>query len=198
MIHKSAAKTFGLSQERLEHLGDAVLQLCVTHILFEKFPLENEGGLTRMRTRMVNGETLAILGRAMGIENGVIVDEAAQSVFENDRLYEDTFEALVGAIFLDLGLDAAMHFIINKYEQFDADILSTDTNYKEIVKKITNKRRLQAPRYDTTNSDGVFICTLRIGETIYGEGEGVTRKRAEMEAAHNAIIRHFSGDEGAG
>ena len=88
-----------------------------------------------MRTRMVNGETLAILGRAMGIENGVIVDEAAQSVFENDRLYEDTFEALVGAIFLDLGLDAAMHFIINKYEQFDADILSNLINHKEIVKR---------------------------------------------------------------
>ncbi len=193
LIHKSASKTYGISQERLEHLGDAVLQLCVTHMLFEKFPGENEGGLTRMRTRMVNGDTLASLGRSMGVDNGVIVDETAQHVFEHDRLYEDTFEALVGAVYLDLGLDNALQFVLTQYEKFaDIDLLSADTNYKEILKKATTRRKMQAPKYTHKVDDGVYSCEVTIGDLVFGSGEGVTRKKAEMEAAHNAVEEHFS------
>ena len=71
-IHRSASKTYGMDQERLEHLGDAVLSLCITHLLFVKFPHESEGSLTKMRIRLVNGVKLAEIGKSMNLQNIII------------------------------------------------------------------------------------------------------------------------------
>jgi ribonuclease-3 len=191
-IHKSASKSFGMSQERLEHLGDAVLSLCVCHMLYERHPRESEGVLTRMRTRLVNGKTLAIIGRAMGIEKGIVVDTLASNALYHDRIFEDTFEAIVGAVYLDQGLDAAKYFVATQYDMhINPDEMNQDTNYKDMIKKATHKTAMQAPRYNVTNNDGVFHCNLMIGNDIYGQGDGNTKKQSEMEAAHNAIILHF-------
>lgn len=192
-IHKSAHKIYNMSQERLEHLGDAVLSLCVCHMLFERCPDANEGTMTKMRTRLVNGKTLAILGRAMGVDEGLVLDPIAIGALDHDRIFEDTFEAIIGAVYLDQGLDAAKKFISYQYDKnVDPDIVNHDTNYKDILKKISVKRGLQLPVYTSENNDGVFQCKVQIGNVIFGCGEGHTKKNSEMEAAHNCIINNFS------
>ena len=132
----------GYSQERLEHLGDAVLQLCITHLLFKKYPNESEGILTKMRTKIVNGATLAQIGRRMNIDNLVVVSKIAENALSHDRLYEDTFEALVGAVYLDLGLQDCMTFVAYHVEnEMDSDTLLCDTNYKDLLRKSVSKRK---------------------------------------------------------
>lgn len=191
-IHKSAQKIYKKSQERLEHLGDAVLSLCVCHMLFERHPGANEGAMTKMRTRLVNGKTLAVLGRAMGVNKGIILDTVAAAALDHDRIFEDTFEAIVGAVYLDQGLDAAKKFVSYQYDRnIDPDIANQDTNYRDILKKISLKRGLQLPIYKSENNDGVFQCTVQIGDVIFGYGEGHTKKNSEMEAAHNCILDNF-------
>lgn len=194
-IHKSAYKEIGYSQERLEHLGDAVLQVCITHLLFKKFPHESEGVLTKMRTNIVNGATLAQIGRRMNLDDLVVVSKLANNALSHDRLYEDTFEALVGAVYIDLGLDECMKFVAFHVEhEMDSETLICDTNYKDLLRKTINKRKMQSLRYVTENREGVFVCQLSCGDIMLSEAEGTTKKRAEMEAAHNALASHFPDD----
>ena len=191
-IHKSAYKEIGYSQERLEHLGDAVLQLCITHLLFKKYPNESEGILTKMRTKIVNGATLAQIGRRMKIDNLVIVSKIANNALSHDRLYEDTFEALVGAVYLDLGLQDCIKFVAYHVEkEMDSDTLLCDTNYKDMLRKCINKRKMQNLRYYTESNEGIFMCRIFCGDINLSEAEGTTKKRAEMEAAYNALTLHF-------
>jgi ribonuclease III len=191
-IHKSAHKMYGLSQERLEHLGDSVLSLCVTQMLFERNPSDSEGVLTRMRTRLVNGKTLAIIGRSMGVEAGLVIDPVAAKALDHDRIFEDTFEALVGAVYLDLGLEAAKMFVAYQFDHhLDPETINQDTNFKDILKKISQKRGFQMPIYKSENKSGVHVCTVQIGDAISSVGEGTTRKNAEMESAQNCILQHF-------
>lgn len=194
-IHKSAYKDMGYSQERLEHLGDSVLALCVTHLLFRKYPNETEGTLTKMRTNIVNGNTLAYIGRQMKLDELVIFNKVASNVLSNDRTFEDTFEALIGAIYLDLGFEEAMKFVSDKIEKhFDSEMLLSDTNYKEILRKILNRHKMQAAQYVTDNNDGVFCCKLYCGGILFAESEGTSKKRAEMEAAHSTLLTHFPSE----
>jgi ribonuclease-3 len=185
----------GYSQERLEHLGDAVLQLCITHLLFRKYPNESEGTLTKMRTKIVNGATLAQIGRRMNIDNLVVVSKIANNALCHDRLYEDTFEALVGAVYLDLGLDDCMSFVAYHVEnEMDPETLLCDTNYKDVLRKSISRRKMQNLRYLTESNDGIFMCRIFCGDIKLSEAEGTTKKRAEMEAAHNALSIHFPDD----
>lgn len=194
-VHKSAYKEVGYSQERLEHLGDAVLQLCVTHLLFKKYPHESEGVLTRMRTKVVNGATLAQIGRRMRLDSLVTVQKIAANALTHDRLYEDTFEALVGAVYLDLGLEESIAFIAHHIEnELDSDALLSDTNYKDMLRKIIARRGMQSLHYATENDDGVFVCRVSCGDVRLAEAEGTTRKRSEMEAAHAALLAHFPNE----
>ncbi len=192
-IHKSAHKHFNASQERLEHLGDAVLSLCVCDMLFARNPDATEGDLTKMRTRLVNGKTLASIGRTMHVEKALVVDAVATGALEHDRIFEDTFEAIIGAIYLDRGLFDTKRFIAYQYDNHvDAEVIHQDTNYKDILKKGSSRRKMQLPVYSCENNNGVFRCTVNIGDVIVAHGEGNSRKSAEMEAAHNCILEHFA------
>jgi ribonuclease-3 len=192
LVHKSAKYAYQMSQERLEHLGDAVLSLCVCHMLFEQNPEASEGVMTKMRTRLVNGKTLAYLGRAMGVSDGIVLDQGAIGALDHDRIFEDTFEAIVGAVYLDQGLDAAKKFVSYQYDKYiDPETVNNDTNYKDILKRKSAKRGLQLPNYTSKNMNGVFQCTVHIGDVIYSHGEGHSKKNSEMEAAHNCILNFF-------
>jgi dsRNA-specific ribonuclease len=93
---------------------------------------------------------------------------------------------------LDQGLEAAKRFVSYQYDKnLDPETANQDKNYKDILKKITSKRGLQLPIYNSENNDGVFQCTVKIGDIIFGHGEGHTKKNAEMEAAHNCILETF-------
>lgn len=187
LVHKSAAAQFGYSQERLEHLGDAVLGLCVTHMLFTKFPDQDEGALSRMRTSVVCGATLAVIGRAMEVQKYVIVGNSR--VHAHDKFYEDTFEALVGAVYLDLGLPGAMSFVAHHVQSnLDTASLLCDTNQREALARYLSNTGTGAASYDTIQTtDGLFECSVRVNGQIVGSAQGPARRKTEMEAARVAL-----------
>lgn len=192
LAHRSATKETGLSQERLEHLGDSVLSLCVTDMLFKKYRDEAEGSLSRRRTRLVNGVFLAHVGKTMGLDRIVITGKNATHPHQ-DRLYEDTFEALVGAVYLDIGLTAAKQFVAYHVDNaMDVDTLQHELNYRETLRHILAKRGMQLAQYTTTEQEGLYTATITVGDVLLSTAEGMTKKRAEMLAAQHAIETHFS------
>ena len=186
LVHRSAADSYGVSQERLEHLGDAVLGLCVTHLLFKKYPTAKEGELSEMRSKLVKGTSLSKVGRRMCIEKIAIV---AEGVSLSDRIYEDTTEALIGAIYLDLGLCDAFRFVAYHIENAVSDgMLSDSEDHKSILRRILQSRGMQTPYYSTTDVDGITRTQVYVGDVLLAEADGTSRKRAEMEAARLAVL----------
>ena len=186
LVHRSARDTHQVSQERLEHLGDAVLSLCVTHILFKKYPTAAEGELSGMRANLVNGVSLARAARAMNVSSLVAVSgEHASHILASDRLHEDTFEALVGAVYLDLGLQKAFDFVSYHLEAAMQHAVEAD-NPKNELRRILQRLGMQAPYYDVQNMDGVTRVRVYTGDVLLAEADGSNRKRAEAEAARLA------------
>ena len=138
--HRSIAKHnkigFRESNERLEYLGDAILGSVVAEYLFKKYPLKDEGFLTEIRSRIVNRDALNQVARKMGISNIVEYTNNRKSKLAYKSIYEDTLEALIGAIYLDKGHKKTRRFIIKKLlkQQYDLDqIIQTNPNYKSKI-----------------------------------------------------------------
>ena len=108
LIHKSAMKIYNVSRsnERLEFIGDAVLNLIVTRYVYDKYPDENEGFLTKIRMKIVSGKTLSNIAQKMKIQDAIRMNSKAlkQNWNSNPRILEDTLESLIGAIYLDMGI----------------------------------------------------------------------------------------------
>ena len=181
------------SFERLEFLGDSVLSLIVATYLYERYPESEEGFLTKMRTKLVNGEMLAHLSGIVGLGDYVMLSKQIDDNKgrANIKVLEDTFEAFLGAIYLDLGLEMARDFILHVIESnLDfADLVSSNTNYKDSLIKYIQHNYGFVPRYidlkisakETTvcikNKEGMTIAT----------GKGSNKKMAEMNASQNAL-----------
>jgi len=137
-IHRSASFTLPdgkrVNNERLEFLGDAVLDAILSDFLFEKFPDANEGFLTKIRSRIVNRDVLNQLAISMGINNILISN--ISSVHPTKNLYGDAFEALIGSVFIDKGFKKTKKLfiknVLNKYLDLNL-IVNTDTDYKSLV-----------------------------------------------------------------
>ena len=138
-IHKSALKEFphlGDSYERLEFIGDSVVNFVVGKYLFDKHRDKNEGFLTRIRTKIVSGKCLCEISRRLGLHRFVFMDQKCirNGWNENDRICEDVFEALVGAVYLDIGMIAARDFVVSCMDRFvDFEDITRDTNFKDIL-----------------------------------------------------------------
>ena len=189
-IHKSTAQIDGsdhlLNNERLEYLGDAVLGSIIGEYLYIKFPFKNEGFLTKMRSKMVNGDKLGEVALHMGLdlilENNVKNDQSLR------HISGDAFEALIGAIYLDKGYQKTKHFIIKKIVRKYLDIEELEkleTNYKSQLIEWAQKERkvvtfyTDFEPYDPTQ----FISYASIGDKLHGSGTGSTKKEAEQQAA---------------
>tara|TARA_Y100000389_G_scaffold182202_1_gene198627 strand:- start:725 stop:1516 length:792 start_codon:yes stop_codon:yes gene_type:complete len=197
LLHKSAVKLYNMerSNERLEFIGDSVLNLVVARYLYEKYPNENEGFMTKLRTRIVSGKCLSSISKQMNIQKHIRMNNKAlkQAWNTNDRILEDTFEALIGAIYLDQGYFQAKQFILNKLEIYiqQEDILK-DTNYKDILMRYTQTNGLPLPSYVIKQENGPnhnksFSIQVLIENNIVGEGSARSKKQAEQKAAFNAI-----------
>lgn len=196
-IHSSAAEENNngvkISNERLEFLGDAVLGAIVGEHLFLKYPYRDEGFLTETRSRIVNRESLNQVGQKIGLAKIVESDISSKGFYNHKSLYGDTLEALVGAIYLDLGYKACRKFIYNRLilPHFDLDdIINTTINFKSkviewsqkdnhsidfILKSVSRSQRFKE-----------FVVELNIDGQSYAEGKGATKKKAEQEAAKHA------------
>ena len=195
-IHRSA--TFLLpggnkvNNERLEYLGDAVLDAILSDYLFEKFPDATEGFMTKIRSRIVNRDILNQLALSMGINDILISNISAFQPTKN--LYGDALEALIGAVFLDKGFRKTKRLFIknvfNKYLDLET-IISTDTDYKSLVFEWVQKHKSNLmftynEEYDFDHKKSVFSTILFIDRQELGEGHGSSKKEAEQEAASKA------------
>lgn len=181
------------SNERLEFLGDSVLSLIVASYLYERYPDSEEGFLTKMRTKLVNGEMLAFLSKTIGLGNHVMLSKQIEenNGRVNTKILEDTFEALLGAIFLDLGLDMARAFILNIIESnLDfADLVSSNSNYKDTLIKYIQHNYGYVPRYCDMkiSTKDISICIKNKEGITIATGKGPNKKLAESNASLNAL-----------
>jgi ribonuclease III len=198
-IHKSASFTLPdgkkVNNERLEYLGDAILDAILSDFLFEKFPDANEGFMTKIRSRIVNRDILNQLAVSMGI-NKILISNV-NSIHPTKNLYGDALEALIGAIFIDKGFKKTKKLfirnVLNKYLDLNV-IVHTDTDYKSLVFEWVQKHKSNIiftynEEYDFNFKKSVFSTTLIIDKVEMGEGHGDSKKEAEQEAAGKAWKR---------
>lgn len=195
-VHKSIAKELETnSYERLEFVGDSVIGLIVASYLYEKYPNENEGYLTRVRTKIVSSKGLSKFSSLIGLDQYVKMNEKAmnQEWNKNPRILEDIFEALIGAFFIDKGLESCRKFLIRLIEKHLSDSeLETDTNYKDILMKFVQSKQLKNPEYTITHTNGPdhakkYTVQVNINNRKISEGTDKSKKQAEQNAAFLAL-----------
>jgi len=199
LTHPSVAHESGVPMahnQRLEFLGDAVLQLVLTHELYEKFPAFNEGPLTKGRAKLVNRRTLAEHARALDLGPHLILSRGEEIHGGRERLsaLADTYEALLGAIYLDGGFDAAREFILREFSAAfgKLNVLPTIENPKGELQEFLQARSPEAPQYHVVSATGpdhdrVFECIVQHGGVELARGRGKSKKAAESEAALAAL-----------
>lgn len=189
--HKSAEGERGCCQERLEHLGDTVLSTVITHMLFDKHPYTDEGILSRLRTKLVNGKALAGIGRAMRLDRILIVGATGAGAVYHDKVYEDTFEALVGAVYVDLGLHAAKAFVKDSLLRYmPPEMLYIEDNYKVVLHRYTLRMRVSEPSYESKTSDNQTetVCTVYTSSgSVQGTSAAPTKRQSEMQSAKHVL-----------
>lgn len=190
--HKSALKQYPelkASYENLEFMGDSVLGFIVTRYLYDKYSSEHEEGfLTKARTKIVRGTTLSSISERLGLYKWVLMDEKGikKGWNRNPKILEDVLEALIGAIYMDLGIIHTKQFVFKLLEEFPIDM--NDDNYKDQLMRICQNRRFELPVYVIdAQVNGVFYVSVYINSFLYGRGLGNTKKQAEQVAAFEAI-----------
>ena len=199
LTHPSIAHEQGAPvqhNQRLEFLGDAVLQLVLTDDLYEKFPAFGEGPLTKARAKLVNRRALAEKAKALSLGDYLIVSRGEESHGGRERpsALADAYEAVLGAIYLDGGYTAARQFISRQFrDAFDglADIPILD-NPKGELQELLQSRSSEPPRYHVASATGpdhdrVFECTVHHEGRELARGSGKSKKDAESEAAKAAL-----------
>jgi ribonuclease-3 len=201
LTHPSVAHERGGVAEhnqRLEFLGDAVLGLVLTRELYEKFPEVSEGPLTKARAQMINRRTLAEQARRMGLQDHLILSrgEEANSGRSRASALADAFEAVVAAIFLDGGLEAARAFLLRSFHEAFGELTSIPTldNPKGELQEILQANSPTPPEYDVLRVSGPehdreFECVVRHGGADLGRGRGKSKQEAETQAALAALER---------
>ncbi|SDT93529.1 ribonuclease III [Halopseudomonas salegens] len=195
LTHRSLG---GRNNERLEFLGDSVLNFVAAEALFERFPEAREGQLSRLRARLVKGVTLAEL--AKGFELGDFLrlgsGELKSGGFRRESILADTTEAIIGAIYLDSGMDAARERVLYWLTGHIDSLTLVDNNKdaKTRLQEYLQSRHCELPRYEVIESSGEAHCRsfkvdCRISlldEPTFGAGN--SRRMAEQQAAQQALI----------
>ncbi len=192
--------------ERLEFIGDAVLNCAVAAVLFERFPAIPEGELTRVRASLVNRETLARLARGLALGGEVLLGggEVRSGGDERPSILANALEAIIGAVFVDAGFDAARSVIERIYaaEFASLDPTTLGKDPKTRLQEWLQARRLAVPEYAVTNVAGeahaqTFTIECRIASPgIVTTGSGTSRRAAEQMAAALAYARLVSPANG--
>lgn len=199
LTHPSVAHEHGKplqTNQRLEFLGDAVLQLVLTRELYEKFPAFGEGPLTKARAKMVNRRTLAEHARQLSLGNNLMVSrgEEIHGGRERPSALADTFEAVLGALFLDGGFKAAEEFVLREFQSAfgSLTVIPTMENPKGELQELLQSVSAEAPRYHVVSATGpdhdrVFECTVHHAGVELARGQGKSKKSAESDAANAAL-----------
>ena len=219
LIHKSASITLDngqhINNERLEFLGDAVIETVTSDYLFIEFPDKNEGFLTQMRSKMVSRQSLNSVAKRLGLDQHVITNSTNNS--SQKHIYGDAFEAMMGAIYLDQGYDFTNRLLINKifahYLKLDT-LVEAETDFKSRLIEWCQKNHhtiLFTTNYDKnySSSHPFFYSKVLIDNIEVGYGAGESKKEAEQRAAYsvsqgfndadcNKLMDHLDNIEGSG
>lgn len=199
LTHPSIAHENGVTSahnQRLEFLGDAVLGVILTQQLYEKFPKADEGTLTKSRAKLVNRQALSERGRALGLGTHLILSRGEENTGGRERssALADTFEALLGAIFLDGGFDVARAFVLREFSATVGELgalLGID-NPKGELQELLQSRSPNAPEYLLVTTSGAdhdrdFECAVLHEGAELARGRGKSKKAAESDAALAAL-----------
>tara|TARA_X000001036_G_C20652392_1_gene795583 strand:- start:135 stop:842 length:708 start_codon:yes stop_codon:yes gene_type:complete len=190
--HKSAIKEyeqFTESFETLEFIGDSVLGFVITKFLFDRYESRQEGFLTKARTKLVRGETLAKIANTLNLNELVIMDEKGMrnQWNNNPKILEDVFEALIGAIYMDIGLIHAKEFILRIYQDpeiVDMNSIMVDDNYKDHLMRHCQVNSWPLPEYRVcAHHEGLFYIDIYIDNMFRARGAAKSKKQAEQNAA---------------
>ena len=188
--------------ERLEFLGDAILNAVITHVLTDRFPDRSEGELTRIRAAIVNKRTLSSLARRLGLGRFVFLGrgEGLTGGREKTSILADCYEALVAAVYLDGGYEAVCRMIPFHFSEtlVRAAQKLRGEDFKTLLQQETQRRYRAVPRYATVRETGPdhekrFHVSVSIQGVTTGEGAGKTKKEAEQRAAQEALDRLIAG-----
>jgi len=196
-IHRSATHTLPdgvrVNNERLEYLGDAIIDCILSDYLFHLYPEAAEGFLTKTRARIVNRETLNQLGLSMGLDRLIVSNLAPSDSPRN--LYGNAVEALVGALFINRGYDRTRKFLIERglKRHFNLSaLLAAETDFKSMILEYCQKKKQKLnftsrEKQSGGNGHPIFTVTLEISNKVISQGEGSTKKDAEQVASMAAL-----------
>ena len=195
LTHRSASKDH---YERMEFLGDAVLNMVISHNLYQQFPAASEGELSRLRAHLVKGDSLSKLATelALGDHLNLGSGELKSGGFRRKSILADVLEGIIGAIYLDGGIDSAQRFIRQIYTSrlaaanLDQELKDPKTRLQELLQA----RGLELPEYEIVHTSGLahnqtfeVICRIAVLDNPV-HGSGSSRRKAEQAAANKALM----------
>lgn len=195
-VNENRRKTFK-DNERLEFLGDAVLELTISEFLYRHFPQKSEGEMTKMRANIVCEASLVAFAGELDFGKYILLGKGEEQSGGRKRpsLLADVFEAFVGALYLDQGLSAVQHFLQSYiFPQIDEGRFSQVTDYKSQLQEIVQHEGFGEIKYVIVEEKGPahdreFIVEVRLGEKRIGSGIGRSKKEAEQRAASEALSK---------
>ncbi len=185
--------------ERLEYLGDAVLELLVSEQLFKKFPTYPEGQLTVFRAALVNYQILAKVAERIGLQNFILMSRGEKKDTGKARevILANAMEAVIGAIYLDQGFEKMRPFV-EKFVMSNLDEVLKNKSYKDAkseLQEVVQEKHKLTPTYDVLEESGpahkrIFKMGVYFGEKLIADGSGASKQEAELEAAKNALKKY--------
>ncbi|MCR5338301.1 MAG: ribonuclease III [Lachnospiraceae bacterium] len=197
LTHTSYANELGKgkhkSYERIEFLGDAVLEMISSEYFYHTYPDQPEGSLTKMRAASVCEQALAITARDIGLGEHILFGRGEENTGGRQResILADVVEALIGSIYLDGGIDAAKDFIM-KFVLNDLDRKQLFYDAKSILQERVQKDPNAVLSYRLVSESGPehekeFVCEALVGDKVIGRGSGHSKKQAQQQAAYEAL-----------
>ncbi|MBR3173481.1 MAG: ribonuclease III [Eubacterium sp.] len=199
LTHKSyivnAPETGDVNNERLEYLGDAVLELVTSDFLFKNYKQMSEGEMTKLRASLVCEPALAIDAREIDLQDYIFLGKGEENTGgrNRDSIVSDAFEALIGAIYLDGGMDEATKFICS-FVLNDIEHKQKFYDSKTTLQEMVDATNLGSLHYEIVKESGpdhnkVFDAVVKLNDEVIGSGTGQTKKHAEQNAAVDALNR---------
>lgn len=194
--HLNESKDYQESNERLEYLGDAVLELATSYFLYTTYPDYQEGMLTNLRAALVRTESLADVAESLEFPKLLLMSkgEEATGGRSNRSILADTFEAFLGAIYLDQGYETCVKILATHLFIRAEGVIKAQTykDNKSLLQEIAQSRYKATPLYNLLSASGPdhdkeFVTQVVIADTIYGEGHGKSKQASQEEAAKNTL-----------
>ena len=179
------------NNERLEYLGDSILNSSISKYLFLKFPNQREGLLTRMRSFIVKGETLTKKATELKLNQYIEISKGTANLSDHRKfsILEGSIESIIGAVFLDSDWDNVDNFILELFAN-ELSIIEANQEFRDSkteLQELLQSKKLKLPIYVTIESDSGFDCKLELQEGLF-EASGNSKRQAEIAAAKEALI----------